>query len=102
MPRPLLALPLCLALAACVEDDSPSEPYPFVGRWDCGVQIFAFTNTTYNNGSRTYPIQSVSRQDRTYTLRFADGYMIILAAVTDTGLTWISGATGDQFNCRRL
>ncbi|MFN4201735.1 MAG: hypothetical protein ACK4GM_01585 [Tabrizicola sp.] len=100
--RRRLALPLCLVLAACVDDRGPTEPFAFVGRWDCGVQIFAFTNTTYDNGSRTYAIQSVSRQDRTYTLRFANGYVITLAAVTDTGLTWISGATGDQFNCRRV
>ncbi|NHB77400.1 hypothetical protein [Rhodobacter calidifons] len=93
---------LSLGLAACVEDQGPVESYPFVGRWDCGVATFSFTNSTYNNGSRTYPISSVVRRDRSYLLTFADGYRITLAAVTDTGLTWISGATGDQFNCRRL
>jgi hypothetical protein len=100
-PR-LLALPLCLALAACTQDSGPSEPYAFVGRWDCGVQTFSFTNTTYNNGTDTYPILNVARDGRNYTLRFANGYVIALGAVTDTGLTWVSGTTGDQFNCVRV
>jgi hypothetical protein len=101
-PR-LLALPLLLALPACVSEPSgPSEPYAFVGSWDCGVETFTFTNTTYNNGDTTYPILSVARDGRNYTLTFANGYVIALAAVTETGLTWISGASGDQFNCRRV
>jgi len=102
MTRRSLALPVFLGLAACVQQTGPSEPYAFVGRWDCGVSVFTFTNATYNNGDTTYPIQSVSRDGRNYTLRFANGYVIALAAVTDTGLTWVSGASGDQFNCRRL
>ena len=100
-PR-LFALPLLLSLAACVQDSGPSEPYAFVGSWDCEVETFTFTNTTYNNGDTTYPIQSVRRDGRNYTLGFANGYVIALAAVTETGLTWISGASGDQFNCRRV
>ncbi len=91
-----------LALSACVSDDGPSEPYAFVGSWDCEVETFTFTNTTWNNGSQTYPIRSVARDGMNYTLSFADGYVIALAAVTATGMTWVSGATGDQFNCRKL
>ena len=30
------------------------------------------------------------------------GTRIILALVTNTGLTWVSAASGDQFNCRRV
>jgi hypothetical protein len=100
-PRKLV-LTLALGLAACTQETGPTEPYAFVGRWDCGVDVFTFTNTTYNNGDTTYPILSVSRDDQNYTLRFANGYVIGLAAVTDTGLTWVSGTTGDQFNCRRV
>ena len=102
MSHRLFALPLLLSLAACVQDSGPSEPYAFVGSWDCGVDVFTFTNTTYNNGDTTSPIQSVRRDGRNYTLGFANGYVIALAAVTETGLTWISGASGDQFNCRRV
>lgn len=100
-PR-LFALPLLLLLSACVsEPNGPSEPYAFVGSWDCGVESFTFTNTTYNDGTNTYPIQNVAKNGTNYTLRFANGYVVALGAVTATGLTWVSGTTGDQFNCRR-
>ncbi len=96
--------PLCLALlalSACVANDGPSDPYAFVGAWDCGGTMLTFTDTTYNDGTGTYPIRSVARDGRNYTLRFANGYIMALAAVTETGLTRVSGTTGDQLNCRR-
>ncbi|MCU0827082.1 MAG: hypothetical protein MUE52_06680 [Tabrizicola sp.] len=91
-----------LGLAACVSETPSADPYPFVGSWDCGVATFTFTNTTYNNGTDTYPIRFVARDGRNYTLRLGDGSTIGLGLVTDTGLTWISGATSDQFSCRRV
>jgi hypothetical protein len=97
-----LALPFVLTLCACVPDSGPAEPYAFVGSWDCGVQTFSFTNTTYDDGTGTYRILDVRRTDQSYRLRFANGSMIALAAVTSTGLTWVSGTTGDQFNCVRV
>jgi hypothetical protein len=98
-----LALPLFLLLSACVsEPTGPSEPYAFVGSWDCGVETFTFTNTTYNDGTNTYPIQNVAKNGNNYTLRFGNGYVLALGAVTATGLTWVSGQTGDQFNCVRV
>lgn len=98
----LAALGAALTLAACVSDPGPAEPYPFVGTWDCEVEVFTFTDTTWNNGSQTLPIRSVNRDGTNYTLFFADNYIIALAAVTETGMTWVSGKTGDQFTCRRL
>ncbi|MES2539614.1 MAG: hypothetical protein V4583_03380 [Pseudomonadota bacterium] len=100
--RLLAALPLCLALGGCVQETGPSEPYDFVGSWDCGFQTFTFTNTTYNEGTTTYPIGNVARSGDNYTLRFSNGYVIALGAVTSTGLTWVSGQSGDQFNCVRV
>jgi len=105
MPRPSLALAalgLTATLGACVSDPGPAEPYPFAGTWDCGVETFVFTDTTWNNGSQTLPIRNVSRDGRNYTLFFAGNYIIALGAVTDTGMTWVSGKTGDQFTCKRL
>ena len=98
----LAALAAVLVLAACVAEDAPSEPYAFVGSWDCGVGTFTFTNTTYNDGTNTYPIRSVRRDNRNYTLRVGTGFVLALGAVTETGLTWVSGATGDMLNCRRV
>jgi hypothetical protein len=89
-------------LTACVGNQGPAEPYPFVGTWDCEVETFIFTETTYNNGSQTLPIRTVTRDGRNYTLFFPGNYVIALAAVTDTGMTWVSGKTGDQFSCRRV
>lgn len=100
-PRPF-AIPLLMSLAACVPGSGPSETYAFVGSWDCGVDTFTFTNTTYNNGTDTYAIQNVARDGNNYTLRFGNGYVLALGAVTATGLTWVSGQTGDQFNCVRV
>lgn len=98
-----IALPLCLCLPACMpEPQGPSEPYAFVGSWDCGVGTFTFSNTSYNDGARTYPIQTVAKNGSNYTLRFDNGYVLALGAVTATGLTWVSGQTGDQFNCVRV
>jgi hypothetical protein len=100
--RPFVLVLASLPLGACVAADGPSDPYAFVGRWDCGVETFTFTNTTYNDGTTTFPIRSVARDGRNYVLRFANGYVLALGAVTDTGLTWVSGTTGDQLNCRRV
>jgi hypothetical protein len=92
-----------MLVPACVSQPTgPSEPYAFVGSWDCGVETFTFTNTTYNDGTTTWPIQTVAKDGRNYTLRFGNGYVLGLGAVTATGLTWVSGQTGDQFNCRRV
>lgn len=103
MSRHLLLLPILLLLSACVSEPSgPSEPYRFVGSWDCGVRTITFTNTTYNDGTNTYPIRNVARNGTNYTLRFGNGYVLALGAVTETGLTWVSGQTGDQFNCVRV
>ncbi|NJM13509.1 MAG: hypothetical protein HC889_18040, partial [Synechococcaceae cyanobacterium SM1_2_3] len=62
----------------------PSEPYAFVGTWDCGVETFTFTNMTYNDGTNTFPIRSVARDGMNYTLRFGNNYILALGAVTET------------------
>jgi hypothetical protein len=102
MTRLLLCLAAALGLVACGSGDiGPSEPYAFVGSWDCSTTTLSITNTTYADGDQTYPIRTVARDGRNYTLGFANGYVIALVAVTDTGLTRVSGATGSRLNCRR-
>jgi hypothetical protein len=102
LPRTLFALTALAGLSACVSSDGPAEDYAFVGTWDCQVETFTFTNTTYSYGDKTLPIKAVRQDNRNFTLYFADGYVIGLGAVTATGLTWVSGASGDQFNCKRV
>ncbi len=82
--------------------EGPADPYAFVGTWDCGTATLSFTNTTYDDGTGSFPIRAVARDGRNYTLRFANGTVIALVAVTDTGLTRVSGRTGRQLNCRRV
>lgn len=102
MRQALFALLPLAALPACVSDPGPAEPYAFVGSWDCQVETFTFTNTTYNDGTNTYRIKTVAQDGSNYTLFIEGGFKIGLGLVTDTGMTWVSGTTGDQFNCRRL
>jgi hypothetical protein len=100
--RAAFAFGVAAFLASCASEPEPLEPYPFVGTWDCGGLIYTFTETTFNNGKQTAPIQSVARDGRNYMLVFPGGYMLSLIAVTETGLTWVSSRTGNQGNCRRL
>ena len=58
--------------------------------------------TEVSYGDKTLPIKAVRQDNRNFTLYFADGYVIGLGAVTATGMTWVSGASGDQFNCKRV
>ena len=101
LPRALSSVAGLTLLAACVAG-APVETYAFVGTWDCGVETFTFTNTTYAYGDKVLPIKAVRQDNRNFTLYFADGYVIGLGAVTETGMTWVSGASGDQFNCKRV
>ena len=96
---PLLLLPL---LAACARPPAPAAPHAFVGSWDCGVGMIRLSNTSYFNGSQTFPIRAVTREGDSYTLYLEGGPRIGLGLVTDTGLTWVSAVSGDQFNCRRV
>ena len=103
LDRPAAIALSLLALAACGPNDGPTEPYAFVGTWSCeGGRTLTFTNTTYADGTNSYPIQTVARVGMNYVLRFANGNIIALAAVTETGLTRVSGTTGTQLNCARV
>jgi len=101
MTRVLPCLAGVLGLTACGSNDGPADPYAFVGTWDCGTTELSLTNTTYSDGTNSYPIQFVARDGMNYTLRFANGTIMALAAVTETGMTRVSGNTGAQLNCRR-
>ena len=101
---PALVLAL-LGLSACVLPHVPETEaarYPFVGTWDCEVATFAFTANSYNNGAETLLIESITQAEGSYLLGFADGYSITLDMDGADRMQWLSGATGDAFNCTRL
>lgn len=89
-------LPLVTAAAAHPPD------YPFVGRWDCEVAVFAFTARTYHNGSETLTIRRVAPAEGGFVLSFDGGYEIALLDVEAATMTWLSLATDDRFACRRI
>jgi hypothetical protein len=96
------AFGVAFGLASCVSAPEPLDPYPFVGTWDCEGNTLVFTNTSYTFGDQSLPIRSVTPNGRNYDLLFQGGFIIALVAVTDTGMTWVSGKTGTQQVCRRL
>lgn len=96
----LLAL-LLVAGSPCAGAQS-SDEYPFVGTWNCEVATFTFTPTVYNNGSEGLAIEEIQEgSDGSYTLLFADDYMIALSGFTDGAMGWFSPASGDSFACTR-
>ena len=95
------ALPVVLMLGACVADRAPGKTYAFAGTWDCAGAALRLTGDTYDDGTGASRILSVAQDGQSYTLTLANGTVIALAAVTDTGLTWVSGATGEQRTCLR-
>ena len=96
----LLALPV---MAALVAGAAAFGPLPFVGTWDCEVGAFTFTETTYSPGpTERLTILRVERDGENYTLSFLDGYTITVAMNADGTMSWLSGASGDAFTCRRI
>lgn len=94
---PLLALAL---LAAAPAAALPSPPY--LGRWDCEVAQFTFTERSYDAGDGPMPVEKAVEDDGNYHLFFAEGYSIWLSGITETEMTWLSDASGDSFSCTRL
>jgi hypothetical protein len=75
---------------------------PYTGSWDCGVATFSFTKDTYDAGEGPMPIRKVEKEDGNYILSFDDNYQIGLSSVTKTSMQWLSMASGDTFDCKRL
>jgi hypothetical protein len=90
---------ISLATAApCLAADNA----PYTGTWDCGVATFSFTKDTYDAGEGPMPVRKVEKEDGNYILSFDDNYQIGLSSVTKTSMQWLSMASGDTFDCKRL
>jgi hypothetical protein len=97
-----LTIAVALGLAALCSVAAADE-LPFLGTWDCEVQTFTFTPRVYNNGSEDLPIEEIQEgSDGSYTLMFADDYIITLSGFTGNTMGWFSPASGDNFNCTRV
>ncbi len=75
---------------------------PYVGRWDCGVGVFTFTTDTYDPGDGPLKIAKIEQKDGDYHFMFEDGYGFWVSGVTATGMGWLSDASGDAFDCKRV
>lgn len=92
-------LPLSVTLLAT---PLAAQDLPFIGTWDCGVAIFSFTGTIYNNGSENMDITDVAVDGAGHVLTLGDGTQISVTQTSDGGLTWVSAVSGDSFTCARV
>ena len=99
--RTMAAVATFLLLGGCM-GTAPTAPYPFVGTWDCDGTVYTFTNSGYSDGSISADFFSVAAKGLGYELRFRDGSLMVLAAITESGMTWVVNQTGAQRQCRRL
>lgn len=91
------------AAISLVAGQAFAEDYPFVGRWNCEVGTFAFTNRSYHNGTQTMWMSAVEfGKGNDFRLVFPGGYAIALLDVTRRKMTWSSPASGDVFSCKRI
>ena len=103
---------LAAAAIAIAATPAIAADFPFVGKWNCEISEFTFTNRTANNGSETFPIlkvekatQSMFRSEKgatSYRLSLAKGYAFSLLNIKARTMTWHSLASGDAFNCKRV
>jgi hypothetical protein len=101
MLKHLLPMTAALVLSGLAQSRA-TEHLPFIGTWDSEVATFTFTPTTYNNGSEDLEILEIQEgSDGSYTLMFADDYMISLSGFTGDSMGWFSPGSGDSFQCTR-
>ena len=80
----------------------PAPAYPFLGKWDCEVATFTFTEKVYNNGSENMPIRKIVPAGKnTYRLDFDKGYKISVQMAGPAKMNWMSHESGDGFSCKR-
>ena len=82
------------------------ERLPFMGDWRGGRGTcktpYRFTATGYtapSGFSLTYG--SIERTENGFSLKFPDGYRLVLSDVTPQQMTWHSPASGDTFELHR-
>ena len=88
---------LAIAPAAFAADDPV-----YAGTWDCEVSTFTFTKNTYDSGEGPMPVEKVEKEGENYILTLDGNYQIGLSSVTDTSMQWLSMASGDMFECKRV
>jgi len=98
----IAAMTAGLAFNLLIVKSEAQGQYPFVGKWDCEVSVFEFTDKRYSNGSNWIEYKSVRRMSNGFLIEFKDGYRIGLFDVKTNTMTWSSASSGDDFQCKRL
>lgn len=101
--RGAVRLVTVLALGMAPASGLAREAAPYAGAWDCEVATFVFTDETYNPGDQLLVPETIEKaDDGSYVFSFADGYSFAVGNLTETSMVWLSGESGDEFECRRL
>jgi hypothetical protein len=89
-----------------IEAGQGQERLPFMGDWRGGRGTcqtpYRFTATRYtapSGFSLTYG--SIERTENGFSLKFPDGYRLVLSDVTPQQMTWHSPGSGDTFELQR-
>lgn len=93
---------IAAALLAAEPAAFAAEDPVYAGTWDCQVSTFTFTKNTYDSGEGPMPVEKVEKEGENYILTLDGDYQIGLSSVTDTSMQWLSMASGDMFECKRL
>ena len=100
--RPEAIAVTAFIVLAAAKPGFAAKDAPYIGRWDCGVATFTFTKDSYDPGEGPMPIRKVDKKDGNYILSFDKGYQVGLSSVTKTSMQWLSMASGDMFDCKRI
>jgi hypothetical protein len=100
MSRYRTAAGLLLVLApfgAAAED-----AYPFQGRWDCEGATFAFTDTSYNDGTLSRDILAVEAEGSGFILTLPAEQEVVVSEFNEGTMVWLYWSTGERRKCTRL
>jgi hypothetical protein len=96
----------CVAALLSIAPSLGQERLPFMGDWRGGRGTckapYRFTPTGYIAPSGfALSYGSIERTENGFSLKFPDGYRLILSEVKPQQMTWHSPASGDTFELQR-
>ena len=95
---------ICLLVLALAPGRATAEgtAYPFGGRWDCEGSTFAFTDTTYNDGTLTREILAVEAEGSGFILTLPADQQVVVSEFNEGKMVWLYWSSGERRNCARL
>ena len=92
----------CVLVLAQSPVAAMAESYPFLGRWDCEGSTFAFTETTYNDGTLTREIQAVAAEGSGFILTLPGEKEVVVSEFNEGKMVWLYWTTGERRVCTHL